>query len=223
VRRLREDASCGAAAADPPSLLAVNVHDCAYLRLLSWDHASDPFPEVNVKAGRCVLACHLYVFKKIFSLKLLFPVALSTDGVDGSGPVPGDALGGGAAGRALLRAAHRLHHHGGGDLGPPGADGDAQGRRQRHARGHARTVSSGHGRGGTFERFQKDYAFIVIILFTHIISDHFDSSGNIFPVEQYPVNRKSRFRKVLTLSFMNRFFKRNVMMKSSLIVLRSCL
>lgn len=45
VRRLREDASCGAAAADPPSLLAVNVHDCAYLRLLSWDHASDPFPE----------------------------------------------------------------------------------------------------------------------------------------------------------------------------------
>ncbi|XP_034391535.1 T-complex protein 11-like protein 1 [Cyclopterus lumpus] len=45
VRCLREDGSCGAASSDPPSLLAANVHNCAYLRLLSWDHASDPFPE----------------------------------------------------------------------------------------------------------------------------------------------------------------------------------
>ncbi|XP_068459705.1 T-complex protein 11-like protein 1 [Clinocottus analis] len=45
VRYLREDDSCGAGLSDPPSLLAVNVHNRAYLRLLTWDHASDPFPE----------------------------------------------------------------------------------------------------------------------------------------------------------------------------------
>ncbi|XP_031731538.1 T-complex protein 11-like protein 1 [Anarrhichthys ocellatus] len=44
VRCLREDASC-AASSDPPSLLPVNVHNHAYIRLLRWDHSSDPFPE----------------------------------------------------------------------------------------------------------------------------------------------------------------------------------
>lgn len=47
VRCLREAGGDGSSAAssDPPSLLPVNVHNHAYLRLLRWDHASDPFPE----------------------------------------------------------------------------------------------------------------------------------------------------------------------------------
>ncbi|XP_036962247.1 T-complex protein 11-like protein 1 isoform X2 [Acanthopagrus latus] len=47
VRCLREAGPDGSSAAssDPPSLLPLNVHNHAYLRLLRWDHASDPFPE----------------------------------------------------------------------------------------------------------------------------------------------------------------------------------
>lgn len=46
VRCLRESADgCSAASSDPPSLLPLNVHNHAYLRLLRWDHTSDPFPE----------------------------------------------------------------------------------------------------------------------------------------------------------------------------------
>lgn len=46
VRGLREAADgCSAASSDPPSLLPLNVHNHAYLRLLRWDHTSDPFPE----------------------------------------------------------------------------------------------------------------------------------------------------------------------------------
>ncbi|XP_063762351.1 T-complex protein 11-like protein 1 isoform X2 [Eleginops maclovinus] len=46
VRCLRETDGSTAASSDPPaSLTAVNVHNQAYLRLLKWDHASDPFPE----------------------------------------------------------------------------------------------------------------------------------------------------------------------------------
>nr|XP_046250833.1 T-complex protein 11-like protein 1 [Scatophagus argus] len=47
VRSLREAGADGsnAASSDPPSLLPLNVHNHAYLRLLRWDHASDPFPE----------------------------------------------------------------------------------------------------------------------------------------------------------------------------------
>uniref|UniRef100_A0A3Q1I6V5 T-complex 11, testis-specific-like 1 n=1 Tax=Anabas testudineus TaxID=64144 RepID=A0A3Q1I6V5_ANATE len=37
--------SVGAASCDPSSLLPLNVHNHAYLRLLRWDHESDPFPE----------------------------------------------------------------------------------------------------------------------------------------------------------------------------------
>ncbi|XP_059190333.1 T-complex protein 11-like protein 1 [Centropristis striata] len=44
VRCLREEDGSNAASSEP-SLLPVNVHNHAYLRLLSWDHASDPFPE----------------------------------------------------------------------------------------------------------------------------------------------------------------------------------
>lgn len=36
-----------AASSDPSSLLPLNVHNHAYLRLLRWDHESDPFPEVH--------------------------------------------------------------------------------------------------------------------------------------------------------------------------------
>lgn len=47
VRCLREAAADGSSAAssNPPSLVPLNVHNHAYLRLLRWDHASDPFPE----------------------------------------------------------------------------------------------------------------------------------------------------------------------------------
>lgn len=49
VRCLREAAADGSSAAssDPPSLIPLNVHNQAYLRLLRWDHDSDLFPEVN--------------------------------------------------------------------------------------------------------------------------------------------------------------------------------
>ncbi|XP_056243929.1 T-complex protein 11-like protein 1 [Seriola aureovittata] len=47
VKSLREGGVDGSSAAssEPPSLLPLNVHNQAYLRLLRWDHASDPFPE----------------------------------------------------------------------------------------------------------------------------------------------------------------------------------
>ncbi|CAK6969931.1 T-complex protein 11-like protein 1 [Scomber scombrus] len=47
VRGLKEAGTDGSSAASspPPSLLPLNVHNHAYLRLLKWDNASDPFPE----------------------------------------------------------------------------------------------------------------------------------------------------------------------------------
>ncbi|KAA8590568.1 T-complex protein 11-like protein 1 [Etheostoma spectabile] len=47
VKCLRESGADGSSAAtsDPPLPLSVNVHNHAYLRLLRWDHTSDPFPE----------------------------------------------------------------------------------------------------------------------------------------------------------------------------------
>lgn len=49
VRCLKEAGAddSSAASSGPPSLLPLNVHNHAYLRLLRWDHPSDPFPEVN--------------------------------------------------------------------------------------------------------------------------------------------------------------------------------
>ncbi|XP_014911340.1 T-complex protein 11-like protein 1 [Poecilia latipinna] len=44
VKSLRETESCASASSDPP-LHPLNVHNHAYIRLLRWDHASDPFPE----------------------------------------------------------------------------------------------------------------------------------------------------------------------------------
>nr|XP_020460100.1 T-complex protein 11-like protein 1 [Monopterus albus] len=47
VKCLREAGTdgSGAASSDPSSPLPLSVHNHAYLRLLKWDHASDPFPE----------------------------------------------------------------------------------------------------------------------------------------------------------------------------------
>uniref|UniRef100_A0A3Q4AA28 Uncharacterized protein n=1 Tax=Mola mola TaxID=94237 RepID=A0A3Q4AA28_MOLML len=47
VRCMREAETDGsnAASSDAPALLPLNVHNHAYLRLLKWNHASDPFPE----------------------------------------------------------------------------------------------------------------------------------------------------------------------------------
>ncbi|XP_047453104.1 T-complex protein 11-like protein 1 [Mugil cephalus] len=45
VKCLREAETAGCSAASSDSLLHLNVHNHAYLRLLKWDHASDPFPE----------------------------------------------------------------------------------------------------------------------------------------------------------------------------------
>ncbi|KAM6937801.1 T-complex protein 11-like protein 1 [Xenentodon cancila] len=47
VKCLREADEGGSCAASPetPSLVPLNVHNHAYLRLLRWDHTSDPFPE----------------------------------------------------------------------------------------------------------------------------------------------------------------------------------
>nr|XP_040019236.1 T-complex protein 11-like protein 1 [Gasterosteus aculeatus aculeatus] len=44
LRCMRERGPC-APSSGPPSLSPVNVHNHAYLRLLTWSHASDPFPE----------------------------------------------------------------------------------------------------------------------------------------------------------------------------------
>lgn len=47
VRSLKEARAVGpnCASSDPPSLCILDVHNNAYLLLLRWDHASDPFPE----------------------------------------------------------------------------------------------------------------------------------------------------------------------------------
>uniref|UniRef100_A0A8C6WX28 T-complex 11, testis-specific-like 1 n=1 Tax=Neogobius melanostomus TaxID=47308 RepID=A0A8C6WX28_9GOBI len=46
VKSIRESKAdvCGASS-EPPSSLALQVHNQAYLRLLRWDHAAEPFPE----------------------------------------------------------------------------------------------------------------------------------------------------------------------------------
>lgn len=53
---MRERGPC-APSSGPPSLSPVNVHNHAYLRLLTWSHASDPFPEVNAKPPEVPLCC----------------------------------------------------------------------------------------------------------------------------------------------------------------------
>lgn len=65
VRCLRQAGADGSSAAssDPPTLLPLNVHNHAYLRLLKWDHASDPFPEVNaVSPEASCCPCFFYEF-----------------------------------------------------------------------------------------------------------------------------------------------------------------
>lgn len=49
VKDIRESSAdvCGASS-EPPSLLPLHVHNQAYLRLLRWDHAVEPFPETVI-------------------------------------------------------------------------------------------------------------------------------------------------------------------------------
>lgn len=44
---LRDSNQDGATSSNASPLLSLNVHNYAYLRLLKWDHASAPFPEVS--------------------------------------------------------------------------------------------------------------------------------------------------------------------------------
>lgn len=61
LRGARAEGSGGASAA-PPSHLPNIVHNQAYLRLLLWDHVSDPFPEVNPSdpVTSCVAFLYFY-------------------------------------------------------------------------------------------------------------------------------------------------------------------
>lgn len=56
LREARAEGSSGASL-ETLSHLSLNLHNHAYLRLLVWDHASDPFPEVN-----SIGPCHLLHF-----------------------------------------------------------------------------------------------------------------------------------------------------------------
>lgn len=65
LRCLRDEAEAdgsSAASSDLPTLLPLNVHNHAYIRLLKWDHASDPFPEVNNSGSvaRHAVPCMLF-------------------------------------------------------------------------------------------------------------------------------------------------------------------
>lgn len=101
VRCLRDEAEAdrsSAASSDPPTLLSLNVHNHAYLRLLKWDHASDPFPEVDAVISKAIL--YVFVISSVtydslwFATVISVLLSLSVDRVDGSGPLPGDAAGG---------------------------------------------------------------------------------------------------------------------------------
>lgn len=64
LKCLRDEAEAetsSAASSDRPTLLPVNVHNHAYMRLLKWDHASDPFPEVSdtCRTRSTVRACDI--------------------------------------------------------------------------------------------------------------------------------------------------------------------
>lgn len=69
VRCMREAETDGsnAASSDPPALLPLNVHNHAYLRLLKWNHASDPFPEVNAtNTEDCYyICCFLWIVSHV--------------------------------------------------------------------------------------------------------------------------------------------------------------
>ncbi|XP_077423592.1 T-complex protein 11-like protein 1 [Vanacampus margaritifer] len=45
LKNVKREASSTAASPDPPALQPANVHNQAYLRLLKWEHLSEPFPE----------------------------------------------------------------------------------------------------------------------------------------------------------------------------------
>lgn len=102
LRCLRDESDgSSAASSDLPTLLPLNVHNHAYIRLLKWDHASDPFPEVNNSgsvAGRAV-PCTSFDSSSVAPdppdplFFFFFPPSLCVDGVDGPGPLPDDAAG----------------------------------------------------------------------------------------------------------------------------------
>lgn len=76
VRCLRDEAEAdgsSAASSDPPTLLPLNVHNHAYLRLLKWDHAADPFPEVNAVSSeaRHTVYCILFLSLVLSLMTLL--------------------------------------------------------------------------------------------------------------------------------------------------------
>lgn len=65
LRCLRDEAEAdgsSAASSDLPTFLPLSVHNHAYIRLLKWDHASDPFPEVNNSGSlaRYAVPCALF-------------------------------------------------------------------------------------------------------------------------------------------------------------------
>lgn len=81
VRCLKEGGvdSSRAASSDPPSLLPLNIHNQAYLRLLRWDHAADPFPEVSTSKSQslsyavshaALLKTLYFFFSNLFSFTL---------------------------------------------------------------------------------------------------------------------------------------------------------
>lgn len=161
LRETRAEGSDGASA-DAPSSPPVNVHNQAYLRLLLWDHVSDPFPEVSPFGRSRSLASHPGVILS-GSFSLLAPPP--TDCADGPGSLPADAAGDGAVGPAVLCAPHCLHQRRRGRHRPPEANGHAEGRHRRPAGGHAHAVSihaesvGGWGAVGTFLVFPVSTVF----------------------------------------------------------------
>lgn len=79
MRCLRDEAEAdgsSAASSDPPTLLPLNVHNHAYLRLLKWDHASDPFPEVNAFSTEARQTLYSLFLSSVLSLMIFFGLPL---------------------------------------------------------------------------------------------------------------------------------------------------
>lgn len=79
MRCLRDEAEAdgsSAASSDPPTLLPLNVHNHAYLRLLKWDHAADPFPEVNAVSSEARHTLYSMFLSLVLSLMILFGLPL---------------------------------------------------------------------------------------------------------------------------------------------------
>lgn len=114
LREARAEGSSGASF-ETLSHLSLNVHNQAYLRLLVWDHTSDPFPEVN--SVNCVRTLFVKVFcliklRHVISLYVALPLfVLSADCADGPGSLPTNAAGKREISSSLLRPSYCLHYH----------------------------------------------------------------------------------------------------------------